>query len=62
MEKIVKKTCYYCKIEKDTSEMQQIVVWFCNKCSEKSSVSTKKKKKESGGTHFFLTSNPRRRE
>jgi ribosomal protein L37AE/L43A len=46
MEKIVKKTCYYCKIEKDTSEMQQIVIWFCNKCSEKSSVSTKKKKKD----------------
>ena len=42
MENIVKKTCYYCKIEKDTSEMQQIVVWFCNTCSEKSTLKSKK--------------------
>lgn len=42
MEKIVKKTCYYCRIEKNTSEMQQIVVWFCNTCSEKSTPKSKK--------------------
>lgn len=42
MEKIVKKTCYYCRIEKNTSEMQQIVVWFCNTCLEKSTPKSKK--------------------
>ena len=42
MEKIVKKICYYCRIEKNTSEMQQIVVWFCNTCSEKSTPKSKK--------------------
>jgi ribosomal protein L37AE/L43A len=44
MEKITKRICYYCKVEKDVSEMQQIVVWFCNKCAEKFKTSDKKKK------------------
>ena len=44
MEKITKRICYYCKLEKDVSEMQQIVVWFCNKCADKFKTSDKKKK------------------
>ena len=44
MEKPIKKTCYYCHIDKNTVEMQQIVVWFCNDCLEKSKISDKKKK------------------
>lgn len=44
MEKGTKKTCYYCHLDKDTAEMQQIVVWFCNDCFEKSKASDKKKK------------------
>jgi ribosomal protein L37AE/L43A len=44
MEKLIKKNCYYCHLDKDTAEMQQIVVWFCNDCLEKSKGSNKKKK------------------
>lgn len=44
MEKPIKKTCYYCHLDKDIAEMEKIVVWFCNDCLEKSKTSDKKKK------------------
>ena len=36
------KTCYYCHLEKNKSEMQEIGVWVCNVCLEKSKPLVKK--------------------
>lgn len=36
------KTCYSCHIEKIKTEMQDIGVWICNECLEKSKKVVKK--------------------
>jgi hypothetical protein len=38
----VKKTCYSCHLDKIKSEMQEIGVWICNQCLEKSKPAGKK--------------------
>lgn len=38
----VKKTCYSCHIDKVVVEMQQIGVWVCNECLEKTKTPVKK--------------------
>lgn len=41
----IKKTCYSCQLDKNKSEMQQIGVWVCNECLEKSKPTDKKPNK-----------------
>lgn len=41
----VKKTCYNCRLSKNKSEMQEIGVWICNECLEKSKPPVKKPSK-----------------
>jgi ribosomal protein L37AE/L43A len=36
------KTCYCCHLDKNKSEMQEIGVWICNECFEKSKPPVKK--------------------
>lgn len=42
MEQTGLKTCYYCHVEKLKAEMQDIGVWVCNECYEKSKAPVKK--------------------
>jgi len=42
---MLKKTCFSCKNELPVSEMEEMGVWVCKKCLEKST-KTKKKKNE----------------
>lgn len=39
----VKKKCYSCHVDKPVAEMQQIGVWVCNECLEKSKPKSKNK-------------------
>ena len=41
----IKKPCFHCHTEKDKSEMQEIGVWICNECLEKSKAPVKKSTK-----------------
>lgn len=43
MKVVLKKNCFYCHLEKNTSDMQEIGVWVCNQCLEKSNKSSNKK-------------------
>ena len=36
------KTCYCCHLDKNKSEMQEIGVWVCNQCLDKSKTPVKK--------------------
>ena len=42
MTKEVLKSCHYCHVYKNKSEMQEIGVWVCNECLEKSKALDKK--------------------
>lgn len=44
MEK-TKKTCYSCHVDKPVADMQQIGVWVCNECLDKSKPPVKKSSK-----------------
>ena len=39
---VTEKTCYNCHLDKNKSEMQNIGVWVCNECLEKSKTPAKK--------------------
>ena len=45
-----KKKCFSCHLEKNSSEMQEIGVWLCNECLDKTkpsvTVKTSKSKKD----------------
>ena len=38
------KPCYSCHVVKDTSDMEELGVWVCKDCLEKSESKSKKKK------------------
>lgn len=40
--KATEKTCYNCHLDKNKSEMQDVGVWVCNDCLEKSKTPVKK--------------------
>lgn len=46
----VKKKCFSCHIEKNITEMQQIGIWLCNDCLDKTkpgvTIKTSKSKKD----------------
>lgn len=42
MTKEALKSCHYCHVYKNKSEMQEIGVWVCNECLEKSKAPDKK--------------------
>jgi len=44
LNKIKEKPCYYCHNIKNIIDMQEIGVWICNECLEKSKTPNKKKK------------------
>jgi ribosomal protein L37AE/L43A len=42
IERVILKTCFHCHLDKNKSEMQDIGVWVCNECLDKSKAPVKK--------------------